>query len=260
MADQSTGTDWNCRRLEGKKIVVAGGAGAVGAGICTRLLAEGARVVAADRNQESLDAFVSGSDSDDTQLRGIQMDLSDANSISAGMDSAVNWLGGLNAAVFAVGISHQGTSFDDESIEGWSEVLSVNLTGAFAFAKSAVPAMDNGGAIVNISSGGAEMGLPLNIAYGASKGGLRNLTLGLSAALAPRGIRVNTVGPGLMEFPVRNAQNEVEARVGRADAVPLGRLGTGADIGAAVAYLVSSDAGWISGQNLYVDGGSLAGR
>lgn len=249
--------DGVCRRLVGARILVAGGAGAIGAGICGRLLAEGATVVAADRNPTSLSAFVDGADAGEA-LHSVPMDLGDTDSIAVGVTEAVELMGGLDAVVNAVGISHQGTGFDDETLEGWNEVISVNLTGAFALAKHAVPRMGDGSSIVNITSTGAEMGLPLNLAYGASKGGMRNLTKGLARALADRGIRVNAVGPGLMEYPVRNERATTERRVGRTEIVPLGRLGTGADIGSTVAWLVSADAGWVTGQNIYVDGGSTA--
>lgn len=248
----------NAHRLAGVRALVAGGAGSVGAGICERLLAEGATVVAADRNPESLTAFVEKTKVGGDRLHGIVMDLASVESINSGVAEAVSKLGGLDAVVNSVGISHQGTTFDEETLDGWNEVLTVNLTGAFALAKAAVPHMGEGGSIVNITSTGAEMGLPLNLAYGASKGGLRNLTLGLSLALAERGIRVNAVGPGLMEYPVRNTRTTVERRVGRTRDVPLGRLGKGSDIGAAVAFLISADAEWITGQNIYVDGGSSA--
>lgn len=245
-------------RLAGHRVIVAGGAGAVGRGICERLLAEGASVVAADWNTEALDNVKNELRAPFSQLSTVRLDMGDVASIQTGMADAIATLGGLDSAINAVGISHQGTSFDDETIEGWSQVITVNLTGAFAFAKAAVPHMPDGGAIVNISSGGAEMGLPLNLAYGASKGGLRNLTFGLSLALAERQIRVNAVGPGLMEFPMKNKRTTVDRREGRTEQVPLGRLGRGSDIGAAVAYLISDDAEWVTGQNIYVDGGALA--
>lgn len=246
-------------RLTGRRAVVAGGAGNVGGGVCERLLAEGATVVATDWNAESLELLAKRLDVPGERFRTTVMDMGDPSDVATGVARAAELLGGgLDIAVNTVGISHQGTSFEDETVAGWAQVIAVNLTGAFAFAKAAVELMSEGGAIVNVSSGGAERGLPLNLAYGASKGGLRNLTLGLSLALADRGIRVNAVGPGLMDHPMKNDKTVVDARVGRTEQVPLGRLGTGADIGAAVAYLVSDDASWVTGQNLYVDGGNLA--
>lgn len=244
------------RRLLGRRIVVAGGAGSIGGAVCERLLAEGATVVAADRNERALDALVARAASE--RLSTAKIDLGAPASIDSGVAEAVERLGGLDAAVNAVGVSRQGTTFDDETLEGWEWVLAVNLTGAFAFAKAAVPAMTDGGSIVNITSTGAEMGLPLNLAYGASKGGLRNLTLGLALALAPRRIRVNAVGPGLMEFPVRKTDADEQLRTGQDQRVPFGRLGRGSDVAGAVAFLVSDDGEWVTGQNLYVDGGSSA--
>lgn len=243
-------------RVKGKRALVVGGSGAIGAGIVESLLDEGAHVVAADFNAESLRIFAQEHAS--AELSTVVMDISSPESVAAGVKVALEALGGLDVVVNATGISHQGTSFDDETFEGWNQVLAVNLTGAFVLAKATVPHLSEGSAYVMISSGGAERGLPLNLAYGASKGGMANFTKGLSVALAPRGIRVNTVGPGLMEHPVRNGAVATDAREGRSEQVPLGRLGKGSDVGNMVCFLVSDEASWVSGQNIYVDGGSLA--
>jgi len=245
-------------RLSGRRVLVVGGAGSIGSATCERLLAEGASVVATDRNPESLATAAEKMAVNGDPVHTEVIDIASADSIAAGVAGAMSALGGLDGLVNATGISHQGVSFDEETLEGWGQVLAVNLTGGFALAKAVVPHLVAGSSIVFVSSGGAEKGLPLNLAYGASKGGLRNLTMGLALALAERGIRVNSVGPGLMEYPMRNTANQADRRVGRTEQVPLGRLGRGADIAAAVAYLLSDDAAWVSGQNLYVDGGSLA--
>jgi len=243
-------------RVAGKRAFVVGGAGSIGSGIVEALLQEGARVVVGDFNQEALDAFLSSADSGNAS--GVVVDIADAESVAAAVAAAAAELGGIDILVNATGISHQGTSFDEETLEGWNRVLAVNLTGAFVLAKAAVEHMPTGAAYVMVSSTGAERGLPLNLAYGASKGGMANLTKGLAVALAPRGIRVNTVGPGLMEYPVRNGARSTDARVGRTEVVPLGRLGRGRDIGNVVCFLTSDEAAWVTGQNVYVDGGSLA--
>lgn len=243
-------------RVSGKRALVMGGSGAIGSGIVEVLLAEGARVVAADLNPASLERVQQ--EHAGAELSTVVADIADADSVAAAVAEAVGRLGGLDIVVDATGISHQGTSFDDETLEGWNQVLAVNLTGAFVLAKAAVPHMGAGAAYVMVSSGGAERGLPLNLAYGASKGGMANFTKGLALALADRGIRVNTVGPGLMEHPVRNGAVETELRQGREQQVPLGRLGKGTDMGHMVCFLASDDASWITGQNVYVDGGNLA--
>jgi 3-oxoacyl-[acyl-carrier protein] reductase len=257
MAGAMTVTTGVESRLSGRRVLVLGGAGSIGAATCERLLAEGAHVVAADRNAESL-AAVAGREAACGRLHTVVIDIAAAESIAAGVARSVGELGGLDAVVNATGISHQGVTLEEETLSGWEQVIAVNLTAAFALAKAVVPHLAAGSSVVFVSSGAAERGLPLNLAYGASKGGLRNFTMGLSAALAGRGIRVNSVGPGLMEFPMRNTASQVGLREGRTQDVPLGRLGRGADIAAAVAYLISDDAAWVTGQNFYVDGGSLA--
>lgn len=244
-------------RVAGKRALVVGGAGAIGSGIVETLLDEGATVVVGDFNPQSMEAFVSSLESD--RVSGVVVDIADPTSVADAVSAAVEALGGgIDVLVNATGISHQGRTFDEETIEGWNQVLAVNLTGAFVLIKAAADHMAERSAYVMVSSTGAMRGLPLNLAYGASKGGMANFTMGLATSLAPRGIRVNTVGPGLMEHPVRNGALETELRVGRIEAVPLGRLGTGRDIGRVVCFLASGDAGWVTGQNVYVDGGSLA--
>lgn len=240
-------------RLEGKRALVVGGAGSIGAGIVAKLVAEGATVVAADRNTSALAGVTA-----DGAVSSAVIDIADPESVAAGVADAVAAMGGLDIVVNATGISHQGRTIDEETVEGWNEVLSVNLTGNFILVKATLEHLSEGSAYVFISSTGAERGLPLNLAYGATKAGLANFTKGLSNAVAERGIRVNTVGPGLMAYPVRNDQDRTDRRIGRTDVVPLGRLGEGSDIANVVAFLASDEAGWVTGQNVYVDGGSLA--
>lgn len=250
-------TDTRQGRVSGRRALVVGGAGAIGSGVVEKLLEEGATVVVGDFNSESLEKFTSSLDND--AVSGVVVDIADPASVTEAVAAAVEKLGGgIDILVNATGISHHGTSFDEETVEGWNRVLAVNLTGAFVLIKAAVAHMGAGSAYVMISSTGAVRGLPLNLAYSASKAGMANYTQGLATALAPRGIRVNTVGPGLMEHPVRNGAVSTEVRVGRDDVVPLGRLGTGRDIGNVVCFLVSDEASWVTGQSVYVDGGSLA--
>lgn len=243
-------------RLAGKRALVVGGAGSIGSGIVVKLLDEGAHVVAADRNPASLEALTRGHDG--AALSTAVIDIADMASTAAGVADAVAQLGGLDIVVNATGISHQGVTLDDETLDGWNQVLAVNLTGSFVLVKQTLPHLGEGASYVFVSSTGAERGLPLNLAYGASKAGLANFTKGLASSLGPRGIRVNTVGPGLMAYPVRNDADNSTRRVGRTEVVPLGRLGEGSDIGNVVAFLSSDEAGWVTGQNIYVDGGSLA--
>lgn len=243
-------------RVEAKRALVVGGAGSIGAAIVAKLLEEGARVVAADRNLAALTEIERHHLTE--KYSSVVIDIADAGSVRDGVGSAVSTLGGLDIVVNATGISHQGKTLEEETVEGWNEVLAVNLTGSFVLVKSTLEHMGEGAAYVFVSSTGAERGLPLNLAYGATKAGLANFTKGLANSVAPRGIRVNTVGPGLMAFPVRNDRDSTDRRVGRTEVVPLGRLGEGSDVANVVTFLASDEAGWVTGQNIYVDGGSLA--
>lgn len=244
-------------RVAGKRALVVGGAGSIGAAVVQKLLEEGARVVASDRNESSLSAVQEGYSG--TQLSTAVIDISNPESVRSGVAQVVAELGGLDIVVNATGISHHGTSLDDETVEGWNQVIAVNLTGSFVLVKETLDHMSDSSAYVMVSSTGAERGLPLNLAYGAAKAGLANFTKGLAVSVAPRGIRMNTVGPGLMEFPVRkDHEDNTVRREGRTEVVPLGRLGTGSDVASMVTFLASDEASWVTGQSVYVDGGSLA--
>lgn len=231
-------------------MLVTGAAGSIGSAIATRLADEGASLYVSDLDRvevEALRARLGGG--------GGTVDLSDDDSIVDGVDAAVSALGGLDAVVNAAAISRQGVGALEESTAEWHRVLQANLVGPYRLAQAACSHLPRGGAIINISSSGADAPLPRNVAYGASKAALNHLTTSLARHLAPEGIRVNAVSPGLMEMPVRVDGARPEARRGMDDRVPLGRLGQGRDVAGAVAYLLSADGDWITGQVIRINGG-----
>ncbi|MFD1791430.1 SDR family NAD(P)-dependent oxidoreductase [Ochrobactrum teleogrylli] len=250
-------------QLEGKVAIVTGAARGIGYAIAKRFLMDGASVVLSDiDNTATLQAVKDLEQFGDA--RAMAADVGDKLDIHNLMTYTVTNLGEIDILVNNAGIVHK-ADFLDLKEEDFDRVMRVNLKGAFlcgqAVAKRMVARVEAGGeagTIINMSSINAIFGLPDQLAYSVSKGGLSQLTRTMAVALAKWGIRVNAIGPGSIQTDMLSAVNaDAEARKTILSRTPLGRIGDPAEIASIASFLASRDASYITGQTIYADGGRL---
>jgi NAD(P)-dependent dehydrogenase (short-subunit alcohol dehydrogenase family) len=242
-------------RLAGQVSVVTGGGGNIGRAISLRLAAEGAPVAVVDKDLPSAQNTVQLITDAGGTAAAVEADVRTRPAVQAFVTETVDKLGEIDILVNCAGVDH---SLEPLEITDdlWDEVVETNLRGPFLVSQTVIERWQGagrGGVIVNIASVESVMPFPKQVHYAASKGGVLMLTRALAHDVARHGIRVNAVGPGTI--PRRH--ESLDKYDGYVDQYPLGRLGTGADIAAAVAFLASDDSSWVTGQTIYVDGGWL---
>ena len=238
--------------------VVTGGGSGMGRAICRRLAAAGHAVAVLDIDGDATEHVAKEVEADGGRAIPVAVDVSDRAAVDAAMDEARGAFGPVGILVTSAGIEGF-VSFLDISVEAWERMLAVNLTGTFHCVQSVVPDMiDAGwGRIVTISSSSAQSGTKRMSHYVASKGGVIAFTKALALDLASKGITVNTIPPGAIDTPMMRRPVESGAMASLDQVVaraPLGRLGTPEDIAAACAFLCSEEAGYITGQQINVNG------
>jgi len=249
--------------LTGKKALVTGGSRGIGRGICLALAKQGADVAVNYRsNQAEAETVVSEIKAMGRQAFAVQADVSLAESVAKMFAEIKNRWGKLDILVNNAGIV-KFANFEEVTEEDWDQILAVNLKGQFLCAKEALKLMGPGGKIINIasiSSGGVGIGFRQIAHYTASKGGVVALTENMALELAPKGINVNAIAPGVIETDMtKDLMADEKSKAGLLARIPKGRFGKPEDIGAAAAFLASDEADYITGAVLYVDGGWLAG-
>ena len=190
----------------------------------------------------------------------VRTDVGDAREAGALIDATLEWAGGLDVLVNNAGVIKP-ADFLELTEADFDAVLRVNLKGPFLVGQAAARAMAarGGGAIVNMSSCNAVVAIPNQVPYVTSKGGLNQLTKVMALALADRNIRVNGVGPGsILTDILKVVMDDDEARRRILSRTPLGRTGEPAEVARLVLFLASDEAGYITGQTVYIDGGRLA--
>ncbi|MEU1598123.1 SDR family NAD(P)-dependent oxidoreductase [Streptomyces sp. NPDC005708] len=246
------------RRFEGYSVLITGAARGIGAATARRFAAEGARVLVTDVDMAAAETTAGAVRESGGRAEAFPCDVADRASVEGAVERAAEAFGGLDVLVNnAYGCTPDVPLFEDEPDAVWARDLDLTLTGAYRCSRAALPYLvDSGrGAIVSIGSvnGIQDFG---NHAYSAAKAGLMSLTRTLAGHAAPRGVRVNLVAPGTVRTTAWEGRDAELGAV--AELYPLGRVGEPEDIAAAVAFLASRDAAWITGTALCVDGGLLA--
>ncbi len=238
--------------------VVTGGGSGMGRAICHHLARRGHRVAVLDVNGESSEQVAKEVEAEGGRALAAAVDISDRPAVDAVLDRVRSTFGSVEIMITSAGIE----AFEDFvaiDTEAWERMLAVNLTGTFHCLQAAVPDMiaAGWGRIVTISSSSAQSGTRRMAHYVASKGGVIALTKALALDLAPHHITVNTIPPGFIDTPMMRrpidagAVSSMDELLARS---PLGRAGTPDDVAAACAFLCSEEAGYITGQQINVNG------
>jgi 3-oxoacyl-[acyl-carrier protein] reductase len=238
--------------LTGKCALVTGASGGLGGAIARALHAQGASVGLSGTRRPALEALAQ-----ELGARAFVLpcDLSDKPSVEALIPAAEAALGGLDILVNNAGVTRDNL-FMRMKDEEWDEVIAIDLTAAFRLSRACLKGMmrRRHGRIIGITSVVGVIGNPGQGNYAAAKAGMIGMSKALAAEVASRNITVNCIAPGFIASPMTEALNEKQ-REGLLATVPMRRLGSAADIGAAVVYLASDQAGYITGQTLHVNGG-----
>jgi 2-hydroxycyclohexanecarboxyl-CoA dehydrogenase len=246
-------------RFQGQVAVVTGGASGIGAATVRRLAAEGAAVAVAD-----VDGDRAKQVADEVHGCAVLIDVTDLDSVRDGLDAVERELGPIDVLVNNAG-GDTSAYFVDTSPAEWDHWLAVNLRGTMACTHALLPGMQDRrrGVIVNVSSEAGRTGLVAGATYSAAKAGVLGFTKAIAREAARYGVRCNAVAPGPVDTPMLDqlARTELGARIRdvMVAGTMLGRCGTAEEVAAAVAFLASNDASFITGHTLSVSGGGYVG-
>lgn len=242
--------------LEGKTALVTGASGGIGSSIAYALARQGARLALSGSNGEKLRAF---REQLNEEIGGdhveITCNLSDPQQVEELIPATVDTLGSMNILVNNAGITRDNLAMRMKD-EEWDEVIRINLEASFRLMRGASRPMmkAKGGRIISITSVVGHTGNPGQMNYVAAKAGLTGMTKSLAQELASRNITVNCVAPGFIRTAMTDALND-DQKAAINSKIPMSRMGEGSEIGAAVAYLASDEASYVTGQTIHVNGG-----
>jgi NAD(P)-dependent dehydrogenase (short-subunit alcohol dehydrogenase family) len=246
------------KTFQGKVALVTGGARGIGAATCERLAREGAVVIVSDTIDDEGEAVAKLIRAGERRAIYVRLDVTSEQAWRDAVALCIKTYGRLDVLVNNAGIARL-EDVEQETIEGWTKLIAVNQTGVFLGMKTCLPELEKTrGSIVNVSSiYGAGGGNGTAIAYHASKGAVRLMTKNAAIHYAKRGVRVNSVHPGFVDTPMI-APFAAEMKPYVETMTPMGRIGRPEEIAAAIAFLSSDDASYVTGTELYVDGGWTA--
>ena len=246
-------------RLDGKVVLLSGGASDIGRATARCLAAEGAAVAVGDVGPDQATEVAEAITAEGGRALGAACDVRDDESVARFVALAVESFGGVDALDHNAAWSHPRLDTDAVGVDlgVWDRAIETTTRGALLLARHAVPAMvaRGGGSIVTISSGTSTIGESTRVAYGVSKAALNQLTRHLAVRYGRDGIRANAIAPGFILTETARTQVPADIQHRLADANPMRRLGTPEDIARVVAFLCSDAAGYVNGQVLHVDGG-----
>jgi NAD(P)-dependent dehydrogenase (short-subunit alcohol dehydrogenase family) len=242
--------------MENKRVIVTGASSGIGRATAELFLSRGARVALIGRRESALATVVRSSQ----KARATSADLADETKTEAAFRQAIEWLGGLDALVNSAGILKSG-NIENTSLESWDEMMNINLRSVFHLMKLAAPHLErSGGNIVNVSSVTGLRSFPGVLAYCVSKAALDQLTRCAALELAPKGIRVNAVNPGVVVSGLHRAggmsdENYAAFLEHSKTTHPMGRVGEASEVAELILFLASDRARWITGTTVSIDGG-----
>jgi len=241
--------------LKDKVALVTGASQGIGRDTALALAEAGAGIVVAARNEEKLAALVKDITAAGGEAFAVKMDVAEPEQIKAGFKAILEKLGRLDILVNNAAITRDGLALRMKA-DDWDAVIRTNLTGAHLCTQQALSTMmrARAGRIINISSVVAEMGNAGQANYVAAKAGLIGLTKAIAMEIASRNITVNAVAPGFVETPMTDVLS-AEVKENLKTRIPLGRMGRPRDVAAAIVFLASDEAGYITGHVLDVNGG-----
>jgi NAD(P)-dependent dehydrogenase (short-subunit alcohol dehydrogenase family) len=243
-------------RLNGKRVFLTGAGGGLVAAIARAYAAEGATEVLAGRTLERVQEVAGELDA----AEAVQLDVSDASAVQAAVEAAHGRMGGLDVVVNGAAIDTGWAPSADMELEVWDSTIAINLSGTYYVCRAAIPLMvgDGGGAILNITSVAGHKAWAEDVAYNASKAGVRQMTKTIAVEYATQGIRANCLAPGVIDGGLTDVVTDDADREMLVKMHPMMRMGTTAEVAEAAVWLASDASSFTTGWTLAVDGGFLA--
>jgi NAD(P)-dependent dehydrogenase (short-subunit alcohol dehydrogenase family) len=248
------------RRLEGRVALVTGAASGIGRATSERLASEGAVVVVTDVQDEAGEETAAAIRAAGGDALYVHLDVTDEEGWGAAVERVLAERGRLDVLVNNAGLGDL-APIEETTIADWERTIAIDQTGVFLGMKSCAEALkaSEHGSVINISFiFGTSGGFGTSPAYHAAKGAVRTLTKNVALHWAGEGVRVNSIHPGFIRTPILDQAKETDVWEAMTAMTPMGRLGEPEEIAAAVAYLASDDASFVTGLELYVDGGYIA--